>query len=169
MLETKRLKIVPLTHEQLLLYKYNPEQLALELNIRYTQRQNDPLVDGDLQEATEFWIKKTAIHPTEFQWYTTWEIILKDENVAVGGIGFSGAPGDHCTSMIGYGLDIRYHRKGIASEALEAMIKWGFLNGLETIVADTPINHYASQSVLIKSGFVESGRDETVIHWRLDK
>jgi len=160
---------VPLTHEQLLLYKSDFKQLCEELGIRYIERQNDPLVEKELQEAIEFWIKNTAAHRDQFKWYTTWEIVLKSENVAVGGIGFSGAPGKNLTSMVGYGLDMRYHRMGIATEALAAIIKWGFENGLSKIVADTPINHIASHKVLLKNRFTESSRDESIIHWQLDK
>lgn len=170
MLETTRLKLVPLTHGQLLLYKNDPEALAHSLGIRYLERQNDPAVANDLQEAIEFWIAKTKQHPENFEWFTNWEIILNDENVSVGGIGFAGLPDVDGKSMTGYGLDMRYYGRGIATEALAAMIQWGFNNpSLQTILADTPLLHVASQRVLIKNNFVEGTRDELLIHWSLNR
>lgn len=170
MLETTRLKLVPLTHAHMLLYKNDPLALAKSLNIQYLERQNDPATANDLAEAIDFWITGTQKHPEHFEWFTTWEIILKEENVAVGGIGFAGLPDEHGKSMTGYGIDMRYHGRGIATEALQAMIEWAFQNDcLKTIIADTPVNHIASQRVLIKNNFVESSRDEALVHWSLNR
>jgi ribosomal-protein-alanine N-acetyltransferase len=170
MLETSRLKLVPLTHEQLLLYKNHPQALAANLNLNYLERQNDPSVIHELAGATNFWLKNTKKHPQQFEWFTTWEIILKAENVAIGGIGFSGLPDIEGKSMTGYGLDMRYYGRGIATEALTAMIAWAFQNqDLKKIIADTPIQHVASQRVLLKNNFTESSRDESLIHWTLNR
>jgi len=170
MLETMRLKLVPLTHEQMLLYKNNPQALAENLNVNYTPRQSDPATAGDVEDAIEFWIKNTLEHREAYQWFTNWEIILKEENIAVGGIGFAGLPDAEGKTMAGYGLDIRYHGRGIASEALQAIIRWGFLNeNLKIILADTPLLNIPSQRVLQKNGFQEVFRDEALIHWQLVK
>lgn len=170
MLETTRLKLVPLTHAQMLLYKNNPEALAKTLQVQPLERQNDPSVAVDLEDAIGFWTEQTKKHPEHFEWFTTWEIILKSENVAVGGIGFSGLPDEDGKSMTGYGLDIRYFGRGIATEALQAMIGWGFQHkDLKTIIADTPLHHIASQRVLIKNNFVEHSRDEMLVHWCLNR
>lgn len=170
MLETTRLKLVPLQHEQLILLKNDPRALAKNLNTHYIERQNDPSVIGHVEEAMEFWIKNTQKHRAHFEWYTTWEIILKDENVAVGGIGFSGLPNEKGQSMTGYGLDMRYYNRGIASEALQGIIPWAFANGdLKEIIADTYLSNVPSQKVLLKNGFEEVSRDETLIHWSLPR
>jgi [ribosomal protein S5]-alanine N-acetyltransferase len=170
MLETTRLKLVPLTHEQMILYKNEPEALADSLNIRYIKRQNDPAVAEDLREAIEFWIQQTKKNRDQYEWFTTWEIILKAEQIAVGGIGFSGLPDEMGKCMTGYGLDMRYYGRGIATEALKAMIDWAFQNhSLKTIIADTPLQHTASHRVLLKNNFVESSRDEELVHWNLNR
>lgn len=161
---------MPLTHEQMILYKNEPEALADALNIRYLRRQNDPAVAEDLREAIEFWIRNTKKNRDQFEWFTTWEIILKAEQVAIGGIGFSGLPDEAGKSMAGYGLDMRYYGRGIATEALRAMIGWAFQNSnLKTIIADTPLQHTASHRVLIKNNFTESARGEELIHWSLNR
>lgn len=170
MLETNRLILVPLTHEQLLLYKNDPPALAKNLGVEYSERQHDPATLGDLAEATEFWISQTLLQSHRFEWYTNWEIILKEEPLAIGGIGFSGFPDTEAKTMVGYGLDLRYHGKGYASEALGALLAWGFrYPELKTVVADSPLKHLASHRVLIKNGFVETHRDDQLTHWKIDR
>jgi ribosomal-protein-alanine N-acetyltransferase len=168
MLETTRLKLVPLTHEQLLLYKNDPKTLAENLKVNYIEREGDPKTAADLEEAIEFWLAKTQEHAEYFQWYTNWEIILKEGNVGIGGIGFAGVPDTEGKSMIGYGLDIRFHEKGYATEALHALLEWGFKNpALKIVIADSPLENIPSHKVLIKNGFSETGRDDKLIHWKM--
>jgi RimJ/RimL family protein N-acetyltransferase len=151
MLKTLRLKFVPLSHDQLLLYKNDPPALAKDLGINYLKRQHDPATIHDLEEAIEFWINNTKKHEVDFRWYTNWEIILKDGQVAIGGIGFTGLPGKDGKSMIGYGLDTRFHGHGYATEALTALIGWGFANNeLTAIVADTPLRNILHSACLQK-------------------
>ena len=170
MLETTRLQLVPLTHELLLLYKSNPQQLAKALSINYIERQNDPAVAKDLEEAIEFWMSSTLATPEKFEWVTNWEIILKGEKIAIGGIGFAGFPDDEGKTMVGYGLDIRYHNRGYATEALQAILQWGFShNQLKKVISETPLPNIGSQNVLLKNGFYETYRDDQLIHWQIDK
>jgi [ribosomal protein S5]-alanine N-acetyltransferase len=168
MLFTQRLRIVPLAHNQLLLFKNSPRALAENLGIEFIERQGDPATAKDVEEAIEFWLTNTALRPEHFEWFTNWEIILVDENISVGGVGFAGLPDEEGKTMVGYGLDVRFHGKGIATEALSALIPWGFRNqNLKRIIADTPLSNIASQKVLQKNKFNETHRDEELIHWSL--
>lgn len=168
MLFTQRLRIVPLAHYQLLLFKNDPKALADNLEINYLEGQGDPATAKDVEEAIEFWLNNTAAHPDRFEWFTNWEIILRDENIAVGGIGFAGLPDEEGKTVVGYGLDIRFHGRGIATEALSAIIPWGHNNpNLKKIIADTPLRHIASHRVLQKNNFKETHRDDQLIHWSL--
>jgi [ribosomal protein S5]-alanine N-acetyltransferase len=170
MIETERLKLVPLNHSQVMLYKHEPERLADELKVRYIPSQQDPAVQKDLDEAIVFWLAGTLNHPDKFEWYTNWVIILKQVNVSVGGIGFAGFPDHDGKSMVGYGLDLQYHGKGIATEALKAIIQWGFMeHSLKKIIADTPIKNIPSQRVLVKNQFSETGKNDSMIYWTLER
>ena len=170
MVETTRLILVPLSHEQLLLYKNDPIALADNLNVQHIEREHDPATVGDVAEALEFWISHTLLHRDRFEWFTNWEIILKEERLAVGGIGFTGFPNDDGKTEVGYGLDMRYHGKGYASEALEGILKWAFkYSQLKNVLAQSPLPHIASHRVLIKNGFAETHRDEQLTHWELPR
>jgi [ribosomal protein S5]-alanine N-acetyltransferase len=170
MIETSRLKLVPLRYEDVLLYKREPRLLAKSLGVNYIERQNDPKVLDDIEEAIGFWIENTKKHPDQFEWFTSWEIILKSENVTIGGIGFAGLPDESGKSTIGYGLDLRYHGKGYASEALNALIEWGFRNpNLTLITAETPEKNFPSHKVLEKNGFTLEKKDYGFLYWQLPK
>lgn len=166
MIHTSRLTLVPLSHELLLLYKHDQPALAARLGVYHQERLHEPDIIPHIEEALEFWLQKTNEHPDDYCWYTSWEIILKEEQLAIGGIGFAGAPDIHGSVMVGYGLDMRYYGKGYASEALEALKQWAFGHeAVQQIVADTPADHVASHRVLIKNGFVPTSTHEGVIRW----
>lgn len=168
MIETLRLRLVPLSHEQLILFKDNPTALAKNLGIRKIEPYDDPETAPHVEEAIQFWLESTQQYPTDFAWYTNWVIILKETSLAIGGIGFSGMPGEDGKTMVGYGLNTAYFGQGYASEALEALIRWGFVHSpLKAIIADTPVLNEGSQKVLVKNGFLETRRDEELIHWEL--
>jgi [ribosomal protein S5]-alanine N-acetyltransferase len=170
MIETSRLKLVPLSYEDVLLYKEQPRLLAKSLGVNYIERQNDPKVLDDIEEAIGFWIENTKKYPEQFEWFTSWEIILKSENVAIGGIGFAGQPDENGKSTIGYGLDIRYHGQGYAREALKALIDWGFQNpNLTLVTAETPEKNFPSHKVLMKNGFSLERQDYGFLYWQLPK
>lgn len=72
--------------------------------------------------------------------------------------------------MVGYGLDVRYHGKGYATEALQALVEWGLSHdALNQIIADTPVENIPSHRVLIKNNFETYSRDQDLIHWRLNR
>lgn len=170
MVETTRLRLVPLSHELLQLFKNDHQLLAQNLGLRKVEPHDDPETMPHLVEAIGFWLTKTDQYRDQYEWYTNWLIVLKDQSVAIGGIGFSGPPVNKSESMVGYGINSQYAGKGYTTEALRGLIEWGFRNpALKVIVADTPLEHVGSHKVLIKNGFTESARDHELIHWQLTK
>jgi ribosomal-protein-alanine N-acetyltransferase len=170
MIHTSRLTLVPLSHELLLLYKNDPKSLAARLGVHHLERQHEPEIVPHIEEALEFWLRQTKAHPDKYPWYTTWEIILKEEQIAIGGIGFSGEPDAGGKILVGYGLDMRYYGKGYASEALDALKGWAFDHPeVKQITADTPVDHIASHRVLLKCGFKPGGTRDGVIRWNVKR
>jgi ribosomal-protein-alanine N-acetyltransferase len=58
---------------------------------------------------------------------------------------------------IGYSLHYKYWRHGLATEAVNALVAYGFDNGLTEICAITDPENKASQRVLQKAGFTTNG------------
>lgn len=87
-----------------------------------------------------------------------WAITFKGENKLLGIIGFYRTKFEDFRSEIGYMLLSENHGKGIASEAVERVMKYGFnemkLHSIEAII--DPRN-LASEKVLLKNGFVKEG------------
>ena len=85
-----------------------------------------------------------------------WAITLKDNPKLIGIIGHYRIKPEHYRAELGYMLLPEYHGKGIVSEAVREVVKYGFqvmnLHSLEAVI--DPENH-ASAKVLEKNGFVK--------------
>lgn len=104
---------------------------------------------------------------SEISWYQSilnektgirWGITLKGEDEVIGSCGFLNMISQHYRTEIGYELSKSYWGKGIASEALEAVIRYGFehlkLQRIEALIEppNTP-----SQKLAEKQGFIREG------------
>lgn len=103
----------------------------------------------------------------EIKWYDDifkeqtgirWSISLKDDPTIIGSCGFLNLEKQHCRTEIGYELHQDHWRKGIMSEAIAAVLRYGFqemnLNRIEAII--DPANT-SSVQLLEKIDFVREG------------
>lgn len=103
----------------------------------------------------------------EIVWYDTilsektgirWGITIKGQNEVIGSCGFHRMISQHHRSEIGFELNKTYWGKGIASEAVSAILSYGFehlhLNRIEALIE--PLN-LSSQKLVIKHGFLKEG------------
>lgn len=165
-----RLKLIPLTHQQLQLWAGNNRTaLEKELALNPNKWITAPDIQLELDDAIlNTWLPGTAQNPENYAWFTTWEIILQEKNISVGGIGLTGLPDANGETMVGYGIDEKFQKMGIASEALQCLSGWVFTHpGAQAIVATTPPDNYPSHKVLLKNGFVNLGQLDEYVHWRL--
>ncbi|SDN76462.1 Protein N-acetyltransferase, RimJ/RimL family [Acetanaerobacterium elongatum] len=150
-LKTKRLRIVPLTTEQLGEYIKKPqadEHMAQALNEMY---------NGCVE------------HPKDWLWYTNWLIYLNSDNTPIGSLGFKGCPVNGAVE-IGYGIDEPYQNQGYATEAVKAMLAWAFGHqGVYFVTAETEKDNAASIQVLKKNGFAPAGEGKEGPLWELEK
>jgi [ribosomal protein S5]-alanine N-acetyltransferase len=88
----------------------------------------------------------------------TWGICFPEDNKVIGTIGFWRIAKEHYRAEIGYMLHPDFWKKGIASEAAEAVLKFGFdklkFHSVEAFL--TPENT-GSVKLLEKSGFKKEG------------
>lgn len=71
------------------------------------------------------------------------------------------------SAEIGYDLRPEYWGRGLATEAVQAIIDWGFDRlALNRIQADVMVGNEASARVLNKLGFVEEGTQRQGGYWR---
>ncbi|TQR17945.1 GNAT family N-acetyltransferase [Psychrobacillus soli] len=103
----------------------------------------------------------------EISWYKSiyeegtgirWGITLKDSGKVIGSCGFLNKLTKHYRTEIGYELSKDYWGIGVASEALEAVVKYGYhhlqLERIEALIEPTNI---PSQRLVEKQGFIREG------------
>lgn len=92
-----------------------------------------------------------------------WSITLIDQPKMIGSICLWNIKENEKTAELGYALMTNYHNKGIMTEAITAVLQYGFETmQLKMIDAYTDFENKASVSLLLKSGFVlnDEKRDE---------
>lgn len=87
-----------------------------------------------------------------------WGIALKSDDRIIGTCGYHGWSKEHAKAEIGYELTPACWRQGIMSEALAAIIPYGFESmGLNRIQAFIDQDNAGSRNVLEKAGLREEG------------
>jgi RimJ/RimL family protein N-acetyltransferase len=169
-IQTQRLRLIPLNLQNLLLLKENRAAMEKNLNLAISNQVIDPHIQAEFADAIDFWIVKVSQNEENYPWFTNWEVVLKEKNVSIGGIGLTGMPDEHGQVIVGYGIDKTYHNQGFASESLQAIIKWVFENpDVKSIAAETKDDNLASQKVLIRNGFIKQGAKEGLLLWKLER
>lgn len=88
-----------------------------------------------------------------------WGLALPETDQIIGQIGYNHWDRHDERASIGFDLARAYWRRGLMSEALHAVIQFGFSDmGLNRIEADASALNVASQALLLKVGFVLEGR-----------
>lgn len=87
-----------------------------------------------------------------------WAITMKGENQVIGKLGYWRIMPQHRRAEIGYTLTTEYFGKGIMSEAVSAVVKFGFeVMLLHSIEANLDPENVKSSQLLIRNGFVKEG------------
>ncbi len=165
-IETNRLRLIPLTHQLLQICLNSRNKMEVAMGLNPSSMQIDELYQREITDALKhFWLPKTVEYPDLYQWYTSWEIVRKDTNTAIGGMGFGGYPNEDGEISLGYMIDGKEHGKGYATEALTRMIEWAFVNfNVKYILAHTYGDNIPSRKLLLKCGFAEIGKDVTNLY-----
>lgn len=86
----------------------------------------------------------------------SWAITMKGSDTLIGTIALWRLIKEHHRAEVGYVLNPAYYNKGIMSEALVAVLHYGFHTmRLHSVEANTNPENKASQRVLEKQGFVQ--------------
>lgn len=154
-METVRLRLHPMTLEQLALARYNLPKVVEELGGRMT-----PFGFWETQAKRKIYAAKHDIikyEPDAWLFATAWLIFDKKDMRLLGEAGFKGLPNERGAIEIGYSTRENERCKGIMTEAVGALIKFAFSQTrprVEIITALTLPENIASHRVLQKNGFV---------------
>jgi ribosomal-protein-alanine N-acetyltransferase len=87
------------------------------------------------------------------QGFCHYQVLLRDEDVVVGDIGFHAPPDELGEVSIGFGIVPAARGRGYAVEALRAVLDWALRQPqVRSVHADTDLVNLASQRVLVAAG-----------------
>jgi len=161
--ETTRLRILPLSYEQLVKYVECNNSLEMELGLLPGERTIPPA----LKEAFEQTIlPNVADQAKNYLFNTLWTVISKADNKMVGDICIVGEPNAAGEIEIGYGTYDEYQGKGFMTEAVSCIISWAEKQPeISAVNASTEKSNIASFKVLEKNGFIKAGETDTLFNW----
>ncbi|MGW0144696.1 GNAT family N-acetyltransferase [Streptomyces sp. NPDC003333] len=108
---------------------------------------------GMLTQAYE-----AGLHRPEFGVFV---LVRQEDGLAVGGIGFHGAPDEEGRVEIGYDLVEGARGRGYATEALDALSRWALArDDVHSLCATVEEDNVPSQRVVERAGYVRAGAEE---------
>lgn len=164
-LETRRLRIVPLSARQLAAWTGDIAQLERGLGCVY---QAEPMT-GVFHEIVLSQLAAVQKADENALWHTFWLLIRRADHMVVGSADFKGPPNAQGEVELGYGLGEKFEHNGYMTEATRAMCAWALAQaGAEAVLAETERDNLPSQRVLGRCGFALYARGET-LWWRLPR
>ncbi len=149
-LYTERLRIISLSLEHFRLLLDGMEKMEAALNLTLSGER----LDENTRNAMNTLYTKALENSGNYMWYTSWQIILRNENIAVGSACFKGAPCISGEVEIGYGLHEKYRGSGYMSEAVQEIACWALeQEGVFRVIAETEKDNFPSHRVLRSCGF----------------
>jgi [ribosomal protein S5]-alanine N-acetyltransferase len=148
-LETKRLVLREVTKEDAysILNYLSDEEVMKYYGLEPFQSINDAIDEISWYQSIQE--NKTGIR---------WGITLKDQGVVIGSCGFHKIASQHFRTEIGFELSKEQWGKGIANEAVEAIIRYGFEQmNFQRIEALIEPPNLSSQRLVEKLGFIREG------------
>lgn len=98
-----------------------------------------------------------------------WQVRERATELLVGGAGFKGAPDEEGVAEIGYGLVPAARGRGLATEAVDALVAHAFARGARAVRAEVEAGNAPSERVLVRAGFTALAGDSRVTWWRIDR
>lgn len=161
-IQTSRLLLLPHSAESLRRWKISRSEAEKFLGIHENGLELEDWVLHELVTAFDPWIENIEKHPGQSLWYAGFEIVLRENNCGIGGIGFAGEPDKNGEVLVGYHLDKRYRGKGLAAEALNAVTNLAFsFAEVKSVAATIPTWNHESVKLAVKCGF--EPMEETVM------
>lgn len=145
---TKRLTVMSLTTEQMLMYTRNVRELEKELTLSYHA---EPM-ESEFRALVRQQARKCEDEENDYLWNTMWMFNLDRE--LIGHAYFHGGPDREGTVQLSFGVGTDFRNSGYATEALSKLVEWVFRQeGVKHVVSETGRNNASALRVLEKCGF----------------
>ncbi|MBZ3901921.1 GNAT family N-acetyltransferase [Streptomyces griseiscabiei] len=121
--------------------------------------------DGDVFAAGRF--LDLCAHAGDPRPFGVFELRLREDGRAIGGLGFHGPMDADGGVTIGYGLVPAARGKGYAAEALRALLAFARAHGATRVRGDADHDNLASQHVMTAAGMRPTGADARVRYFEI--
>ena len=139
---------------------------ALERELGFVIASN--VIDKNVLRALSMKIKKMErADPSQHEWFTYWLMVLREENIGVGLIGFKGSPDATGSVEIGYGISPAYQGRGLMSEAVRVLAAWALNQAECRCVTATHVTNPASRRLLEKLGAQLVEENQSGSSWKI--
>lgn len=163
MLEIKadRLKLIALDARLAGLQARDPAAFFAALGVQSEASWPPDFIDRAAMDWTEAQLIENPEDAGWYFWAFVWPDFAGGKDRLVGGGGFKGPPDNRGDVEIAYAMLTSFREQGLATEAVGILIGWAFSTGqVREVIAETLPHLIASQRVLEKTGFVETGTCE---------
>ncbi len=165
-IETPRLRLLSLTERQLGLCLHNLPAFEQELGFPFARE----VVDTPILRALGTKFKKMKLaDPSTHEWHTYWLIVVRQENVGAGLVGFKGFPNETGATEIGYGIASSYQRKGYMTEAVLGLVDWAFAHPFCKTITAATVKNPASNRLLERIGAQLVSQNEDAFSWSISR
>lgn len=152
---TDRLKLVCHTLEDMSILKDSVWKYEDKMGLKH----NSNTDSGD-EMANDFYYaymyNKEHYPNQDLLWLRTWNFILTEENIRIGGACFKGEPNEDGMVEIGYGIDEQFQNKGYATEGISALVDWASKQkNVLFVIAEIEKDNITSIRVAEKIGMVK--------------
>jgi ribosomal-protein-alanine N-acetyltransferase len=111
------------------------------------------------------YIEKLKKDPDLLGW-GVWFVTLAESNQIIGDLGFKGKPDEKGIVEVGYGILPEMQNKGIATEAVNAIVNWAFSSpSVQKVAAECLKDNIPSIKVLEKIGMKKTNAANGMIYW----
>lgn len=170
-MKTDRLRLIPLNFDSI-----DPDEhqmIEQKLGLQLASMILGEQIDREIKAAMRTSLENVIRNKTENEWYLDWQsvlIVLKEENVLIGGFCFQTHPDEDGKVQIGYMIRPEYQRNGYMTEALRRGIAWVFERPeVMSLIAQTTKSNLPSRRVLEKAGMRVYKETERSLWWRRDR
>ncbi len=160
-LKTKRLRLVPLSAEQMALLCEGRDKQNKAMSLSSDE--------GNLHAKYCELHRQCRAHPENMLWYTCWQITLKNETKSIGIIGFCGPANDRHEIEVHYEPLINEQDPNEAAEALKAFCDWAFSKEIYFVRIKSEPGDETFQKVLEQCGFKQAGNEDGKLLFELEK
>jgi ribosomal-protein-alanine N-acetyltransferase len=148
-IETQRLELIPCSLEvaKMAIAKDNP--LLEKLLTAYVP---EDWYSADVQGFLPKYVEMLEEDPSQLG-YGVWLMIRTHDSTLIGDLGFVGKSDDGECLELGYEVLAPYRNQGYATEAVEVLINYAFMQlAVKKVIAHTPQDNHAAMKVAEKLG-----------------